>query len=92
MAWLQGIELEPMEASKNVISCFVRYEPSLTQWLLTAVHGPPHAAERNAFWKEFQQIPQRWNLLWLIVEDMNSTLKAFEKRIMMRNIRTSRLS
>ena len=49
--WVNGVSLEVIYDSKNIIACLVYSNPLSDVWLLLLVYGPPKVAHRESFWE-----------------------------------------
>lgn len=65
--------------TKNVISGLIYSDPRSHLWLLSAVYGPPHNSDRDAFWNKLGSVTSMFNGPWLLIGDFNGTLFSYDR-------------
>ncbi|PON33272.1 Endonuclease/exonuclease/phosphatase [Trema orientale] len=79
IAWKNGLDFEPTLMTKNVISGLIYFDPPSHLWLLSAVYGPPHNSDRDAFWNKLGSVTSMFNCSWLLIGDFNGTLFSYDR-------------
>ena len=77
--WKAGVDLEVVFSNNNIIAAFVYSDPPESPWLLILVYGPPYFAKRKKFWELMENLILSFSGLWLLIEDLNSTVHNSEK-------------
>ena len=70
----EGIQLEPIFVSKNVINCIVYSNPSTMPWCLSAIYRPSFVKGRRSFWESIPILLNKCLQAKLLTGDFNDTL------------------
>ncbi|OVA00050.1 Endonuclease/exonuclease/phosphatase [Macleaya cordata] len=78
-AWKDGLGVEMVHHSRNMVNAIMRDGVNQTNWLLTALYGPLNKATRLEVWKFIEEIGIEVNLPWVLLGDLNVIFNHSEK-------------
>lgn len=75
LLWKDGIEMQVLDISLNMIHCKVNIDAKSGYSLVTFLYGALNDVNRNQQWNHMQNIAIQTNIPWLVIGDMNFILK-----------------
>ncbi|KAF4359926.1 hypothetical protein G4B88_028677 [Cannabis sativa] len=78
LCWLTGVQCKIHSANKFVIVGEISSDPPGANWLFLGTYGPPHATDKEEFWRSIGDMVLLETNPILIVGDLNGTLQDSE--------------
>ncbi|XP_026437407.1 uncharacterized protein LOC113335598 [Papaver somniferum] len=79
LLWKDGLSLEILYTSTNMIHALVKNDPSKGDWFLSRVYGTPYKNDQLAQWNYIQRLSSSVNIPWVLIGDLNITMNAAER-------------
>ncbi|KAF4401731.1 hypothetical protein G4B88_000779 [Cannabis sativa] len=75
LCWLKGVQCKILSANKFVIFGEISSDPPGEKWLVLVTYGPPHATDKEEFWRSLGDLVLLATIPILIIGDLNGTLQ-----------------